>query len=63
MPRSPRSDDITLALLRFAIAVPLLYYGIQLVAAPFFPDFSFLGTTASELGSDRSVRPGSSTPG
>ena len=54
---SPRSDDITLALLRFGIAAPLLYYGIQIVAAPFFPDFSFLGTTASELGSDRSVRP------
>src|SRR5262249_10822442 len=26
-------------------------------AAPFFPDFSVLGTTASELGSDRSTRP------
>jgi hypothetical membrane protein len=57
MRRSPRSDDITLASLRFGIAVPLLYYGIQLVAAPFFPDFSVLGTTASELGSDRSSRP------
>jgi len=48
---------MTLASLRFGIAVPLLYYGIQLVAAPFFPDFSVLGTTASELGSDRSARP------
>src|SRR5215469_6143537 len=57
MRRSPRSDDMTLAALRFGIAVPLLYYGIQLVAAPFFPDFSVLGTTASELGSDRSARP------
>jgi hypothetical membrane protein len=57
MQRSPRSDDITLASLGFAIAVPLLYYGVQLVAAPFFPDFSVLGTTASELGSDRSTRP------
>jgi hypothetical membrane protein len=53
----PRSDGITLATLGFGIAVPLLYYGAQLVAAPFFPDFSVLGTTASELGSDRSARP------
>jgi hypothetical membrane protein len=57
MRRSPQSDEITVALLRFGIAVPLLYYGVQLVAAPFFPDFSFLGTTASELGSDHSSRP------
>ena len=50
-------DHITLASLRCGIAVPILYYGIQLVAAPFFPHFSFLATTASELGSDRSTRP------
>jgi hypothetical membrane protein len=52
-----RKDKFTLALLGFGIAVPVLYYGIQLIAAPFFPGFSFLGTTASELGSDRSTRP------
>jgi hypothetical membrane protein len=52
-----RGDGITLGLLGFGVAVPLLYYGVQLVAAPFFPEFSFLGTTASELGSDRSSRP------
>jgi hypothetical membrane protein len=52
-----RSDRITLGLLGFGIAVPFLYYGVQVVAAPFFSDFSFLGTTASELGSDRSTRP------
>jgi hypothetical membrane protein len=57
MRRSPRSDAFTVATLRFGIAVPLLYYGVQLVAAPFFPDFSVLGTTASELGSDRSACP------
>jgi hypothetical membrane protein len=57
MRRPPRSDDFTLASLGFAIAVPLLYYGVQVVAAPFFPDFSVLGTIASELGSDRSTRP------
>ena len=39
------------------IAVPLAYYGAQVVAAPFFAGFSVVGTTASELGSDRSTRP------
>jgi hypothetical membrane protein len=34
-----------------------LYYGVQLVAAPFFDGFSVVGTTASELGSDRSTHP------
>jgi hypothetical membrane protein len=57
MRQSSRSDAITLATLGFAIAVPLLYYGAQLVAAPFYPDFSVMSTTASELGSDRSARP------
>jgi hypothetical membrane protein len=52
-----RNDDITLASLGFGIAVPFLYYGSQLVAAPSFPGFSFLTTTASQLGSDRSIRP------
>jgi hypothetical membrane protein len=52
-----RSDGITLSLLGFGVAVPLLYYGVQVVAAPFFPGFSVLGTTASELGSDGSTLP------
>ena len=39
------------------IAVPCLYYGVQAVAAPFFSEFSFVGTTASELGSERSSYP------
>jgi len=43
---------------RFALClgvlVPLVYYGIQAAAAPFFPDFSVNRVTASELGSDRS---------
>jgi hypothetical membrane protein len=52
-----RGDGITLALLGAGIAVPLFYYGVQVAAAPFFAGFSVLGTTASELGSDRSTRP------
>lgn len=41
------------ALLRFGILVPILYYGIQLLAAPTYPGYSFVGNVASELGSDK----------
>jgi hypothetical membrane protein len=49
------AEKATLWLLRFGIAVPLIYYGIQALAAPFYPGYSVLGNTASELGSDRSA--------
>jgi len=39
------------------VAIPFLYYGTQAVAAPFFPGFSFVGTTASEMGSTLSRHP------
>jgi hypothetical protein len=52
----PDTPLITLAL-RAAIAVPLLYFGVQLVAAPFYPDYSFLAHDASTLGSSGSTRP------
>ena len=45
------------ALAALGLAVPLLYYGTQAAAAPFFPGATFVGTTASELGSDRSTNP------
>ncbi|WP_165232107.1 DUF998 domain-containing protein [Aquisphaera insulae] len=51
------ADWLTLRALWLGIAIPFLYYGIQAAAAPFFPGFSFVGTTASELGSDRSGHP------
>jgi hypothetical protein len=38
-------------------AVPVLYFGAQAIAAPFFPDFDILIHTASLLGSDLSFRP------
>jgi hypothetical protein len=38
-------------------AVPVLYFGAQALAAPFFPDFSFLANSASQLGSNLSSRP------
>ena len=49
----------TLQLLLFAaIAVPFAYFGAQVAAAPFFPGYSALSVSASDLGSDRSLRPG-----
>lgn len=41
------------ALLRVGILVPILYYGIQLLAAQTYPGYSFAGNVASELGSDK----------
>ena len=52
-----RGDRITLRALYAGVAIPFFYYGTQALAAPFFPNFSILGTTASELGSDLSGRP------
>ena len=43
--------------LAFGVAVPILYFGAQLAAAPFFPGFSVLRHSASMLGSDLSTRP------
>jgi hypothetical membrane protein len=55
---SPRTRDrITLAALAVAVAIPFLYYGIQLLCAAFEPDYSFIRQAASELGSDRAARP------
>lgn len=50
-------DRVTLAALKFGIAVPLLYFGVQLIAANFCPGYSFLTNDASTLGSDRSTFP------
>lgn len=40
-----------------AVGVPIIYFGSQVVAAPFYPDYSFLANSASQLGSDRSDLP------
>lgn len=50
-------DRLTLRALLPGVAVPFLYYGIQAAAAPAFPGFSVVSTTASELGSDLSRHP------
>jgi len=53
----PMEKKLTLSALALGAAVPILYFGIQIVAAPFFPGYSFLSRDASSLGSDRSSFP------
>jgi hypothetical membrane protein len=53
----PAIDHVTRAGLRLAMAVPFLYFGTQLVAAPYFPDYSFVRQAASLLGSNLSTHP------
>jgi hypothetical membrane protein len=40
-----------------AVAMPLIYFGTQLVAAPFYPGYSFAKDTASILGTTSSQHP------
>jgi hypothetical membrane protein len=51
----PRNLMVTT--LRLGIAVPFLYIGIQLIAAPFYAGYDFMQMAASLLGSDRSSLP------
>lgn len=44
-------------LLGLGVAIPFLYFGIQLAAAPFYPAYSFFSRDASTLGSDGSTAP------
>lgn len=44
-------------LLLAACAVPVVYFGAQLAAYPFFPNYSLFTNFASDLGSDKSTRP------
>jgi len=50
-------DDVTRYALYAGVAVPVLYFGIQLCAAPFYPGYSFLARDASTLGSAGSSVP------
>jgi hypothetical protein len=43
--------------LGMGVAVPFLYFGVQIAAAPFFPGYSFLARDASTLGSNGSTLP------
>jgi hypothetical membrane protein len=40
-----------------AILVPIIYFGAQWVAVPYFPDYNIRVHSASDLGSDRSSLP------
>jgi len=50
-------EDLTLVALKIGMAVPILYFGTQLAAAPFFPGYSFLRMPASLLGSNQAIYP------
>jgi len=54
--RPPSPSTLRAALVAAAL-VPVVYFGAQLLAAPFYPDYSVFSVTASDLGSDRSLRP------
>jgi hypothetical membrane protein len=48
---------VTRAALAVGAAVPVLYFGSQLAAAPFYPGYDFVVQVASELGSAASRQP------
>jgi hypothetical membrane protein len=50
-------DKLIAIALWLGVLVPVTYFGAQLVAAQFYPGYSFAAQSASELGSDRSERP------
>jgi len=54
----PGKHKLTRLMLGAAVAVPLLYFGIQLIAAPYYPGYSFSTDTASMLGTTASRHPG-----
>ena len=52
-----KGSPLTRAALAAGVVTPVLYFGTQLVAAPFYPGYSFLSQVASDLGSDRAAYP------
>ena len=52
------NQRLTMLMLWAAVAVPLLYFGVQLIAAPFYSGYSFASDTASMLGTSASRHPG-----
>ncbi len=52
-----KTNNLTRIALSMGIAVPFLYFGTQIVAAFFYPNYSFLTQAASELGSNRALYP------
>ncbi|MFD2170516.1 DUF998 domain-containing protein [Tumebacillus lipolyticus] len=56
-PHSKKAWSGTEAMLRFGLMIPILYFGIPVIAAPFYPGYSFIRNTASDLGSNHAVYP------
>lgn len=54
----PDNRPQTTLMLWAAVAMPLLYFGVQLIAAPFYPGYHFATDTASMLGTSASLHPG-----
>src|ERR1051326_4877542 len=53
----PAFRQATIWALYAAIAMPVIYFGTQLVAGPFYPGYSFSQDTASMLGTTDSHHP------
>jgi hypothetical membrane protein len=53
----PNNRPQTTLMLWAALAMPLLYFGVQLIAAPFYPGYHFATDTASMLGTSASRHP------
>src|SRR5262252_8687595 len=49
--------DLVRHLMAAGVAMPLIYFGIQVAAAPFYRGYSFLSRDASSLGSPVSTAP------
>ena len=56
--RSAAAPLVPVLLAVSGLLVPILYFGAQLLAVPFYPAFDVLRTTASDLGSEQSTHPG-----
>ena len=54
----PGDQGSTTLMLGAAVAVPLLYFGVQFIAAPWYPEYRFATDTASMLGTAASLHPG-----
>lgn len=51
------NEKITRFALRIGMLIPFLYFGFQVLAAPFYAGYSFMSQDASTLGSDGSSLP------
>ncbi|HLY40206.1 MAG TPA: DUF998 domain-containing protein [Terracidiphilus sp.] len=54
---APGNQRLTTLMLLAAVAVPLVYFGVQLIAAPWYPGYRFATDTASMLGTTASLHP------